>query len=185
MTMRQCRKYVRRSVLLTLAVLFVIEAWLWEFGGRWLGKLVAWLPLEETKELIRRFVAPLSPWATLPVFLVPLLLITPFNFVAGWFFVKGKLAYGLFTLLTQKLLGVAVLSFMFRACKEKLLQLSAVRWIYTLLLQWYRAAYRMTQPYRETVKRWGRRLSVRFTWQKRGTKHVAYKILHHVRWKKK
>lgn len=173
MNTRVIRKGLRRSLLLILALLFLLEAWLWEFGGRWLGRAIAWLPLEQTKRRIQSFVEPLSPWATLPVFLVPLLLITPFNFVAGWLFVQGKVILGLFTILTQKMLGVAVLSFMFNACRPKLMQLGVVRTIYEFLAGWYRAARRLTLPYREVAKRWTSKARRKLVLHRRGLLQIA------------
>lgn len=154
MTLRQMLKPLRRAVLMTLALLFLLEAWLWKFGGRWLAALLARLPLDATRERIRRSIEPLSPWATLPVFLVPLLLIAPFNILAAWLLMKGRVLGALVTILMQKLLGVAVLSFMFNACQSKLLQIAAVRWVYELLMRWYRAAHTLTQPYRKRIRRW-------------------------------
>jgi signal transduction histidine kinase len=157
MNQRRLTKPLRRALLLSLALLFLLEAWLWEFGGRWLAGLIAWLPLELTKRRIQAFVAPLSPWATLPVFLVPLVLIVPINFVVVWLFVKGRVTEGLVTIITQKLLGVAIVSFMFRACEEKLMQIALIRWAYRLMARWYRTARALTAPYRLWLRRWSRR----------------------------
>jgi hypothetical protein len=173
MKARLIRKGLRRSLLLLLALLFLLEAWLWEFGGRWLGRVIAWLPLEQTKRRIQSFVEPLSPWATVPVFLVPILFITPFNFVAGWLFVQGKFMLGLFTILMQKMLGVAALSFMFNACRPKLMQLRLVRLLYEVLAGWYCAARRLTLPYREIAKRWAGIARRKLVLHRRGMMQIA------------
>src|SRR5689334_16968365 len=56
---------------LTIAVIFVLEAWLWDRLEPIVEHVVAWLPLRWLKAMVAEQVEDLSPPATLFVFAVP------------------------------------------------------------------------------------------------------------------
>jgi hypothetical protein len=60
-----------RGFWVVLAVLFLIEAWLWSHLEPVVERLVALIPLEGLKAALVRLIASLSPQATLVVFAIP------------------------------------------------------------------------------------------------------------------
>lgn len=146
------RKKFRRFLLFFLAVIFIIEAWLWDITGRVVSYVVAHLPFERLKQIIAYRIEHFSPWLTLTVFLIPLLLLLPLKVVALWLFTKGHVFGGVSTVLFSKLAGLGVTSFLFTVCKPKLMQLRLIRWIYETLIHWKRRAKALVAPYMESIR---------------------------------
>jgi hypothetical protein len=70
-----------RPFWIVLALLFLLEAWLWDH----LQPLVAWavslIPWSRLKARLARAIAGLPPWATLFVFAVPFIAMLPLKFL--------------------------------------------------------------------------------------------------------
>ena len=60
-----------------LAIVFLIEAWLWDHLEPIVARLVAWIPLREFKQWLSDRVDALSPAMTLIVFAVPVIPLFP------------------------------------------------------------------------------------------------------------
>ncbi len=125
---------MKRSIIkgfwFAVAILFLIESWLWTHMAALIARLVALVPLHEAKAWIIAKVQPLPPYATLAVFLIPVILLEPFKIVALWLFAKGHLVAGLLVFLAAKIVGLGVIAFLFEICKPKLLQIRWVNWLY-------------------------------------------------------
>ena len=72
-----------------VALIFVVESWLWDRLERVVERCVALIPLQAFKEWIGRQVEELSPPATLIVFAVPAALLFPLKLLAIWFMSSG------------------------------------------------------------------------------------------------
>ena len=59
------RRYLLRPLWILLALLFLLEAWLWDHLQPLVARLVALIPLARLKSAIARLVAGLPPWAVL------------------------------------------------------------------------------------------------------------------------
>jgi len=112
-----------RPLLLVLAVLFLVEAWIWRKMApviRWLAHL---LPFEAVKQAIARYAKGLPPYAALLLFLCPLLLLEPVEGVALWAYAHKQWVLGSLCLLLVKLFGVGLMAFMFQVCEPQLLSI--------------------------------------------------------------
>src|ERR1035438_8255929 len=89
-----------------LAIIFLIEAWLWDH----LEPIVAWavsaIPLRTFKQWLAERVHTLSPAMTLIVFIVPVLPLFPLKLVGLWLLTHEYWMSAVFTILFAKLVGV-------------------------------------------------------------------------------
>ena len=112
-----------RPLLLVLAVLFLLEAWIW----RTMAPVIAWiahrLPFAKVKHAIARFAQGLPPYAALLLFLCPLLLLEPVEGVALWAYAHKQWVLGSLCLVVVKLFGVGLMAFMFQVCEPQLLSI--------------------------------------------------------------
>src|SRR3954467_11353941 len=67
-----------------LAVIFLVEAWLWDHLEPIVARVVAWIPLRAFKQWLSERVDTLSPAMTLIVFLVPVIPLFPLKLVGLW-----------------------------------------------------------------------------------------------------
>src|ERR1700722_1092986 len=79
-----------RGFWVVLAVLFLIEAWLWGHLEPVVERLVALIPWQGLKATLVRVIARLSPQLTLVVFAIPFFLLMPVKFLEVWLIVKQK-----------------------------------------------------------------------------------------------
>jgi hypothetical protein len=146
------RKKLRHILFFLLAVLFILEAWLWELTGVLVGRVVSIIPFDHFKEVIAHRVEHLSPWLTLGVFIIPVMILFPLKVVAVILFAKGHVFGGVSTVIFAKLAGLGITSFLFAVCKPKLLQLRAVKWLYEQCIYWRQRALDMVAPYMENIR---------------------------------
>lgn len=119
-----------RPLLVALAGLFLLEAWLW----RRLGPLVDWcadhLPFARLKAQLASWARRLPPYGALLLFAVPVLLVEPLNGVALWAFSHHHWTLGAACLLFEKLVGVGLMAFVYGICEP---QLRAIGWFSRLV----------------------------------------------------
>lgn len=136
-----------------LALLFLLEAWLWDH----LKPLVAWsvglLPWERLKEALRRTIERLPPYAALAVFIVPFIVLLPLKFLEVYLLASRQWIATCFVLVLAKLLGLGVTAFVFDATREKLLQMPWFARLYDWFM-WARDwAHAQTEPIRQRMRR--------------------------------
>ena len=119
--------FVRRithPLLILLAIVFLIEAWLWSH----LEPIVAWIvgiiPLRRLKALLKRFLEWLPPAAALIAFVVPGLLLFPLKLAAVWLITQNHWFAASAVFLFAKLAGLGVAAFIFEVTKPQLLQMA-------------------------------------------------------------
>jgi len=141
-----------RPLWIGLALLFLMEAWLWDHLEPVIARLVGLVPWGRLKDWIKRSVETLPPWAALGVFVVPLIVLLPLKFLEVFFLATRQwLAAGL-VLVFAKLLGLGVTAFVFDATRDKLLQMAWFRRMYDWFI-WARAwAHAQTEPIRQRLK---------------------------------
>lgn len=155
------RRLWLRPLLMLLAVLFLIEAWLWEK----MAPVVRWvadhIPFERAKQALAAWARRLPPYGALVLFVVPLILIEPINILALWFYAHKQFVLGSLCFLVAKLVGVGLMAFLFEACRE---QLRSIGW-FSRLIDWVlrvnRWAHALVEPYKQDLKLWLARLRVR------------------------
>lgn len=141
-----------------LAVLFLIEAWLWEKLEPVVASVVRAIPLARAKAAILAGVNALPPFAVLFVFLVPVVVLFPFKLAAIWLLSEGQfiLAIGVYVL--AKLVGVGVAAFLFETCKPKLMQMGWFAALYAWVKGVWIWAHRLVDPIKARMKAWMARL---------------------------
>ena len=142
-----------KPVWIFLAVLFLIEAWLWDHLEPIVARIVAVIPWQRLKALLARLIARLSPTATLVVFLVPVAVIIPFKLLGLWLVAEGYWVHAAGMLLLAKLAGLGTTAFVFDACRDKLLQLMWFRLLYESLLALRDWAHSMVDPIMHKIRR--------------------------------
>jgi hypothetical protein len=112
-----------------LAIIFLIEAWLWDHLEPIVARVVALIPLRTFKQWLAERVDTLSPAMTLIVFFVPVIPLFPLKMVGLWLLTHEYWISAILTIVFAKFLGVGVAAFIFDVTKEKLLEM---RWFETL-----------------------------------------------------
>src|SRR3954451_7452975 len=102
-----------------LAIIFLIEAWLWDHLEPIVARVVAIVPLARFKQWLSDRVDALSPAMTLIVFAGPILPLLPLKLVALWLLTHESSTSALFTLVFQKPIGVAAVAFVFPVTPDK------------------------------------------------------------------
>jgi hypothetical protein len=141
-----------RPLWVILALLFLLEAWLWDHLEPIVARAVNLLPWGRVKLWLNRVIEDLPPWAALAVFIIPFVVLLPLKFLEVFFLAKRQwLAAGL-VLIVAKLLGLGITAFVFDATRGKLLQMA---W-FARMFDWFMWArdwaHEITEPVRERVK---------------------------------
>jgi hypothetical protein len=148
-----------RPVLIPLALLFLLEAWLWTRLQPLVARVVAAVPLERLKARIASAIERLSPAATLVVFAVPLIVLFPLKFLEFWLLAHRHWLGAVLTLIAAKLLGLGITAFIFEAARPKLLQMPWFRAFYQWVLWLLERARALVDPLERRIKTWLRMFS--------------------------
>ena len=74
-----------RPLWVILALLFLLEAWLWDHLQPLVARVVNLVPWDTFKSRLARLIESLPPWATLLVFIVPFIAMLPLKFLEVYF----------------------------------------------------------------------------------------------------
>ena len=134
-----------------LAIIFLIEAWLWDH----LEPIVAWvvsaIPLRTFKQWLAERVDTLSPAMTLIVFIVPVLPLFPLKLVGFWLLTHEYWMSAVFTILFAKLLGVGVTAFVFDVTRPKLLEMGWFEKLYDFIIALRAKAKELVDPVKARI----------------------------------
>jgi hypothetical protein len=136
-----------------LAIVFLIEAWLWDHLEPIVARIVAVIPWQRLKVLLARSIDRLSPAGTLVVFLVPIAVIIPIKVIGLWLVAEGYWVHAAGILLLAKLAGLGTTAFVFDACRDKLLQLVWFRLLYESVIALRDWAHGMVDPIMQKIRR--------------------------------
>src|ERR1700749_3659946 len=89
-----------------LAIVFLIEAWLWDHLEPIVARVVAAIPVRVFKQWLSGRGDTLSPMMTLVVFIVPVLPLFPLKLVGLWLLTHEYWASAVITILFPEFLGV-------------------------------------------------------------------------------
>ena len=146
------RRYLLRPLWVLLALLFLIEAWLWDHLQPLVARFVALIPLDRLKRAIARLVVSLPPWAVLFVFAIPFLAMLPLKFLEVYFLAKRNWLGAAFVIVFVKLVGLGVSAFIFDLTRDKLMQMAWFRRVYAWFM-WARDwAHAQTEPIRARIR---------------------------------
>lgn len=141
-----------QPVWVLLAIVFLIEAWLWDHLEPIVAKVVAAIPLARFKQWLTERVDALSPAMTLIVFAVPVIPLFPLKLVGLWLLTHEYWTSAVFTILFAKLLGVGVTAFVFDVTRDKLLEMHWFERIYELVLKIRAKAAELVDPIKQRIR---------------------------------
>ncbi|MGY3582292.1 hypothetical protein ACVIGB_000783 [Bradyrhizobium sp. USDA 4341] len=146
MSIESLTRRLARPLLVLIAALFLVEAWLWDRLAPVIGKLVAALPLEYLKRWMARRIGALSPYGALVVFLSPLSLGIPVKCLEVWLLMHHHWIAVIGLFVAAKLMGVGMLAFIFDATREKLLSIGWFKAIYEGTMRAYQLSHALVAP---------------------------------------
>ena len=141
-----------QPVWVLLAIIFLIEAWLWDHLEPIVARVVAILPLARFKQWLADRVDALSPAMTLIVFAVPVIPLFPLKLVGLWLLTHEYWTSAVFTILFAKMLGVGVTAFVFDVTRDKLLEMAWFERLYELVLRLRAKATELVEPIKLRIK---------------------------------
>src|ERR1700679_346044 len=141
-----------QPVWIVLAIIFLIEAWLWDHLEPIVAWVVARLPLNAFKQWLADRVDTLSPAMTLIVFVVPVIPLFPLKLVGLWLLTHQYWISAVFTIIFAKLIGVGVAAFVFDVTRPKLLQMAWFEKLYEFVVALRAKASAMVTPIMSQLK---------------------------------
>jgi hypothetical protein len=135
-----------QPVWVLLAVVFLIEAWLWDHLEPMVAWIVARIPLHTFKRWLAERVDTLSPAMSLIVFVVPVIPLFPLKLAGVWLLVHEYWLTAFVTILFAKLVGVGVMAFVFDVTRPKLLEMQWFEKLYGFVLALRRKAAALVDP---------------------------------------
>ena len=141
-----------QPVWILLAVIFLIEAWLWDHLEPIVAWVVAKIPLRTFKAWLAERVDALSPVMTLTVFIVPVIPLFPLKLVGFWLLTHEYWISAILTILFAKFMGVGVAAFVFDVTRPKLLEMAWFEKLYEFVLTLRAKASDLVDPVKQRIK---------------------------------
>src|SRR5580692_8956927 len=135
-----------------LAIIFLIEAWLWDHLEPIVAWVVAQIPLRAFKQWLADRVDTLSPAMTLIVFIVPVVPLFPLKLVGLWLLTHEYWISAILTIIFAKFLGVGVTAFVFDVTRPKLLQMEWFETLYEFVMELRAKANALVDPIKLRIK---------------------------------
>lgn len=135
-----------------LAIVFLIEAWLWDHLEPIVARIVAAIPLAAFKQWLGERIDTLSPAMTLIVFAVPIIPLFPLKLVGIWLLTHEYWMSAAFTILFAKFVGVGVTAFVFDVTRDKLLEMAWFEKLYQFVLMLRAKAAALVDPIKKRIR---------------------------------
>jgi hypothetical protein len=135
-----------------LAIIFLIEAWLWDHLEPIVAKIVAWITLREFKQWLSDRVDALSPAMTLIVFAVPVIPLFPLKLFGLWLLAHEYWLGAAFTIVFAKFAGVGITAFIFDVTREKLLEMRWFEALYDFIMMLRAKAKALVEPIKQRIR---------------------------------
>jgi len=142
-----------RILMLPLALLFLLDAWVWQ-GCVALGRsIVALVPWDRLKARVAAFIAVMPAPVALVIFLIPLAIVEPFKVIAIWLAATGHPIFGLLGWIAMQFAGVGLVAVAFDLTRDKLLSMPWFAWVYAKFLAFHHYADSLVAPYKAAALR--------------------------------
>lgn len=141
-----------QPVWVLLAIIFLIEAWLWDHLEPIVARVVAAIPLARFKQWLTERVDALPPAMTLIVFAVPIIPLFPLKLIGLYLLTHEYWLTGVSTFLFAKLLGVGVTAFVFDVTRDKLMEMHWFERLYELVLKLRARAHLLVDPVKRRIR---------------------------------
>ena len=140
-----------QPIWILLAIIFLIEAWLWDHLEPVVARVVAALPLRAFKQWLAERVDSLSPAMTLIVFIVPIIPLFPLKLVGLWLLTHEYWMSAIGTIIFAKFLGVGVTAFIFDVTRPKLLEMAWFEKLYEFVIDLRAKAMALVDPIKQRI----------------------------------
>jgi hypothetical protein len=140
-----------QPIWVLLAVIFLIEAWLWDHLEPIVAWVVAKLPLQAFKTWLADRVDTLSPAMTLIVFAVPVIPLFPLKLIGFYLLTHEYWLSAVFTILFAKLVGVGITAFVFDVTRPKLLEMGWFERLYEFVMSLRSKAAALVDPIKQRI----------------------------------
>ncbi|MGB6863045.1 MAG: hypothetical protein WBE32_19150, partial [Pseudolabrys sp.] len=107
------RRNLFRPLWVILALLLLLEAWLWDHLEPLVARIVNVIPWGRVKTILGRQIENLPPYASLVVFIVPVIVLLPLKFLEVYFLATANWFAAIVVLVLAKLVGLGVTAFVF------------------------------------------------------------------------
>jgi hypothetical protein len=152
------RKTKTNPFWIFLALIFLLEAWLWDHLAPLVAAVVNVIPWTKLKTRLQPIFHRAPPWVALVVFLVPLSLALPVKILEFWLVAHGHWIGALATFMLAKVVGLGITAFIFDLTRAKLLQMAWFKHLYDYVM-WLRDwAHGLVDPLRHRIEVWLRLL---------------------------
>ena len=135
-----------------LAIIFLIEAWLWDHLEPIVERIVARIPLRAFKQWLSERVDALSPAMTLIVFAVPVIPLFPLKLVGLWLLANQYWVAAATVIVIGKFVGLGVTAFIFDVTRAKLLEMGWFRKTYHFILVLRARAAALVNPIKQRIR---------------------------------
>ena len=135
-----------------LAIIFLVEAWLWDHCEPIVARVVAAIPLARFKQWLTERVDALSPAMTLIVFAVPVLPLFPLKLVGLWLLANEYWASAIVMIVFAKFVGVGVTAFIFDVTRPKLLEMAWFEKLYEFIMRLRAKAHALVDPIKSRIR---------------------------------
>ena len=142
------RRQLVRGFWFALALIFLVESWLWDNVKEWLRALGKAVGVERFEPWLAKFVAGLSPQMTLALFAIPMVAVLPAKLAGFALLAHGHVVTGVVVIFAIKTLTLGVEAFLFDICREKLLEMEWFGRFYSLVLDFRAWATMLVKPYK-------------------------------------
>lgn len=142
---------LRRTALLTLAMVFLSLVWAWDrliAIERYVVGLLAWTRFKQAFVALVDFLpAP----AVLLIFLVPVFIVEPLLVVATAAIAMGHVLGGAIAWIFIKVFGVGLIVAIFDLTQHKLMTMPWFAWVYRKFVAFHHYAHRIVAPYKNAA----------------------------------
>jgi hypothetical protein len=146
-----------RPLWFVVAVVFLVEGWLWQHLAAAVARLVERLAWPAWRARVAAAIDGLPPTATLLVFLIPIVVLLPVKLLGLWLLARGAWLTALLVLVVAKIVSTALTAFIFQLTRPKLLQLGWFRWVHDKVVAALAWAHRQIDPWKQQVRDWSQR----------------------------
>src|SRR3954452_2758718 len=150
--MRSMLRRLLQPFWVLLAIIFLIEAWLWDHLEPFVARAVAAVPLRSFKHWLAERVDALSPAMTLIVFIAPVIPLFLLKLVGLWLLAHEYWMSAILTIIFAKFLGVGVTAFVFDVTRDKLLEMDWFETLYGFVIEIRAKARELVEPIKSRIR---------------------------------
>jgi len=146
------RRQLVRFLSVILALLFLLEAWLWDHLEPVVARVVNIVPWGRVKVRLRRLIDNLPPYAALTIFIIPIIVVLlPLKFLEVYVIATQGWLGVILVLVFAKFLGVGVAAFIFDVTRPKLLEMAWFEKLYQFVLALRAKAAALVEPVKRRI----------------------------------